>query len=326
MSLTVAIPSQAAETIHVVRKGHTLSAIARRYHTTVETIRRSNRLKPGQHIVPGQRLRIDPPRHRSPSRKSRGAARPSRAQRSKSGTEPSTAAAPEPKPSAKRTIDPPPRQDLAPNTARGSAARHARKPTKTDRFARKPKHPGFVSLVRYGEVFRGQLVNKKGGIPPKAHRKVARLMRDLRTKKSRRIDPRLLTMLARVSDHFGGRTIVVVSGYRAYRAKQHTRESRHNVGQAIDFRIVGVPNEVLRDYCLGLPRVGVGYYPNSTFVHLDVRHAKAAWTDYSRPGERPRYAKKPKRGEPRHAKKPKRSQKRKARARASSSRKRRGSP
>jgi len=35
--------------------------------------------------------------------------------------------------------------------------------------------------------------------------------------------------------------------------------------------------------------VGVGYYPNSTFVHLDVRSLPTYWVDYSKPGEPPRY-------------------------------------
>ncbi|HEY2513991.1 MAG TPA: hypothetical protein VGI39_24155, partial [Polyangiaceae bacterium] len=32
-----------------------------------------------------------------------------------------------------------------------------------------------------------------------------------------------------------------------------------------------------------------GYYPNSTFVHMDVREKSAFWIDFSRPGEPPRY-------------------------------------
>src|SRR5262249_36429710 len=39
-------------------------------------------------------------------------------------------------------------------------------------------------------------------------------------------------------------------------------------------------------------RVGVGYYPNSDFVHLDVRPAgkkSAYWVDYSAPGQRAIY-------------------------------------
>jgi hypothetical protein len=52
---------------------------------------------------------------------------------------------------------------------------------------------------------------------------------------------------------------------------------------------VGVPNSALRDYLRTLRDVGVGYYPNSTFVHLDVRERSASWVDYAGPGESPRY-------------------------------------
>ena len=35
----------------------------------------------------------------------------------------------------------------------------------------------------------------------------------------------------------------------------------------------------------------MGYYPNSSFVHLDVRKsASAFWIDYSGPGENAQYA------------------------------------
>ena len=57
----------------------------------------------------------------------------------------------------------------------------------------------------------------------------------------------------------------------------------------MDFRVIGVPNEVVRDYCRSLRNVGCGYYPNSTFVHMDVRETSSFWIDYSRPGEPPRY-------------------------------------
>jgi hypothetical protein len=61
------------------------------------------------------------------------------------------------------------------------------------------------------------------------------------------------------------------------------------VGKAVDFRVLGVPNEAVRDYCRMLRDVGCGYYPNSTFVHMDVREKPSFWIDYSRPGEPPRY-------------------------------------
>ena len=101
------------------------------------------------------------------------------------------------------------------------------------------------------------------------------------------IDKRLVELLADVSDTFGGRTLRVVSGVRLGNTPEG---SRHRHGRAIDFVVEGVPNEVLRDYVKTFHQVGVGYYPNSHFVHLDVRDRWTYWIDLSRPGERPRYA------------------------------------
>jgi hypothetical protein len=99
------------------------------------------------------------------------------------------------------------------------------------------------------------------------------------------MNDRLLTILAQVSDHFGGRPLRVVSGYRT---TSWVEESKHPLGRACDFVVLGVPNTVLRDYLRTLDSVGVGYYPNSTFVHLDVREKNTYWVDYAGPGEPPR--------------------------------------
>ena len=99
---------------------------------------------------------------------------------------------------------------------------------------------------------------------------------------------RLVELLARVSDHFGGHVVQIVSGYR--HAGGYTRDSsQHTHGHAIDIRIEGVPNTELRDFLRTLGRVGVGYYPRSTFVHFDARDHNAYWVDWSRAGEAPRY-------------------------------------
>jgi hypothetical protein len=85
-----------------------------------------------------------------------------------------------------------------------------------------------------------------------------------------------------------------VSGYRPPTPNQYTEHSRHNLGEAVDFVVEGVPNEVVRDYCRTLGAVGVGYYPHSSFVHLDVRSVSTYWVDESGPGEAPRYSKREK--------------------------------
>jgi hypothetical protein len=87
----------------------------------------------------------------------------------------------------------------------------------------------------------------------------------------------------------------VVSGWRDH---SYFDDSRHKHSKAIDFSIPGVPNTVLRDYVRRFRNCGVGFYPNSSFVHLDVRESAAYWVDYAGPGEAPRS--KP-RAEPREA-------------------------
>jgi uncharacterized protein YcbK (DUF882 family) len=117
-------------------------------------------------------------------------------------------------------------------------------------------------------------------------------------RRSRAVHPRLIEMLARVAERWPGRAIEVVSGFRP--SGDPHAGSRHAHARALDFRVVGVGREALRDFCRTLPLAGVGYYPHSVFVHLDVRdrgEGAARWTDYSEPGERPRYGGWPPRAE-----------------------------
>lgn len=168
--------------------------------------------------------------------------------------------------------------------------------TSTDSDARwgRPRTRGVAAFYRISTrtSARVRLVDRTGHASKRGVRRLAELMRPAGFRPARRTPnppSRLLETLARISDHFGGRTIHIVSGYRA--AGGSTRESsRHTRGAALDIRIAGVPNTVLRDYVrTSFNRVGVGFYPRSRFVHIDVRDRSTYWVDWSRPGERPRY-------------------------------------
>jgi hypothetical protein len=93
-----------------------------------------------------------------------------------------------------------------------------------------------------------------------------------------------------IVDHFakqGGAKIEVVSGYRPT-----SIGSLHATGRAIDFRMDGAKNEDVVAFCKTLNDTGCGFYPNSSFVHVDVRDPGAghvSWIDASSPGEPPRY-------------------------------------
>lgn len=159
-----------------------------------------------------------------------------------------------------------------------------------DTYKMKPKTPGVVHLKRVAtnEEADIRVLDKKGRISPAALKSFEKLLRSAGGL-SHPIEPRLVTLLRIVSDHFGSRKIEVISGFRPYTPTQYTPHSNHNHGKAIDFRVVGVPNEAVRDFCRTLKNTGCGYYPNSVFVHMDVRDKSAFWVDYSKPGEPPRY-------------------------------------
>jgi uncharacterized protein YcbK (DUF882 family) len=107
-----------------------------------------------------------------------------------------------------------------------------------------------------------------------------------------RMDPRLAQLLYKTARHFEGRRMEVVSGYRHPKVARNPK-SPHKEGLACDFRMAGIANTVLRDYLRkAYEHVGVGYYPNSVFVHLDDRKTgpSAFWIDYSGPGQAAEYA------------------------------------
>lgn len=107
----------------------------------------------------------------------------------------------------------------------------------------------------------------------------------------RRIDARLVERLQLVVDKFmkpaQTQKLHLISGYRP-----NSLGSFHATARAIDFRMDGVTNEELVAFCKSLPDTGCGYYPNSSFIHMDVRESgtgHVTWIDASGPGESPRY-------------------------------------
>ena len=142
---------------------------------------------------------------------------------------------------------------------------------------------GYIDLATYTTRYRGVVFDKRGKVAPGAIESISKLFGA--TGSRPRVDARLIALLADVSEHFGGRPVRVVSGWRDH---SYFEDSRHKHSQAVDFSIPGVSNTVLRDYVRRFRNCGVGYYPNSSFVHLDVREAAAYWVDYAGPGEAPR--------------------------------------
>jgi uncharacterized protein YcbK (DUF882 family) len=108
---------------------------------------------------------------------------------------------------------------------------------------------------------------------------INRVLRDHRTDQVAAIDTDLLDLLHRVQSTLGtSQPFQVISGYRSPASNQmlagHSsgvaKGSLHLQGKAIDIRLPGVALADLRQTGLMLKGGGVGYYPKSDFVHLDV--------------------------------------------------------
>jgi uncharacterized protein YcbK (DUF882 family) len=141
-----------------------------------------------------------------------------------------------------------------------------------------------------------KLVDEQGRTvrDPSRPKRIRRFFRCHHTGKEHKIDPRLVRLVYQTGRHWPGKRVEIVSGYRHPTAARNPK-SPHMKGLACDFRIRGVSREALRDYVRRtFKNVGVGYYPNSSFVHLDVRKGQSAyWVDLSGPGEDAIYDKGP---------------------------------
>jgi uncharacterized protein YcbK (DUF882 family) len=150
-----------------------------------------------------------------------------------------------------------------------------------------PRNPPIeLFQINSKETFSLRFADERGRSIVGWQKRFQRFMRCHHTNTQHRIDPRLPRLLYQTGRHFVGHRLEVISGYRNPKVARNPK-SPHKQGLACDFRVAGVANTTLRDYLRRtFDRVGVGYYPNSLFVHLDVRRGPSAfWIDYSGPGE-----------------------------------------
>ena len=103
-------------------------------------------------------------------------------------------------------------------------------------------------------------------------------MRCLRTTAETPIDPRLIDLLYRIAQRTHQK-IMLVSGFRAPMFSLATL-SYHTRGMAADIRIPGMTPLMARDLAESMGVHGLGYYPVSGFIHVDVRDDNSRWTDY----------------------------------------------
>jgi uncharacterized protein YcbK (DUF882 family) len=120
---------------------------------------------------------------------------------------------------------------------------------------------------------------ENGAYVPDALAAINGVMRDHRSGEVHTIDSRLLDTLSDLKLQLGASApYQIISGYRSptTNAAMHAASSGvasrslHMDGMAIDVRVRGVELTTLRDAALGMQRGGVGFYPDSDFVHIDT--------------------------------------------------------
>ena len=126
--------------------------------------------------------------------------------------------------------------------------------------------------------------SERGIYVPDALAEIHHLFRDFRTGDVHPIDPGLLDVLHDVQHATGSSGhFEIISAYRspatnrmlASRSHGVADHSLHLQGQAIDVRLPGVRTVDLRTAGLRLGSGGVGYYPESDFVHLDTGRVRS---------------------------------------------------
>lgn len=120
---------------------------------------------------------------------------------------------------------------------------------------------------------------RAGRFQPEALRAIDTILRDFRTGDVAPIDRRLLVLLDRLHTTLESRApFDVISGYRSAATNAMLRRSGggvakasyHMRGMAIDISVPDRGLDDLRRTALALRQGGVGYYPESGFVHVDV--------------------------------------------------------
>jgi uncharacterized protein YcbK (DUF882 family) len=147
---------------------------------------------------------------------------------------------------------------------------------------------GFRDLpivsVNLGERIRVFLFKADGSVDPQAMVEMERIFRDKNSDAVHVLHPRLVKLLYKLADHFKARQITLISGYRA--PIEAEGGGNHAKGKAADIMIPGVSLAGLAWEARKLGHVGVGFYPTSGFVHLDVRDGPSYfWVDRSGPGQ-----------------------------------------
>lgn len=199
----------------------------------------------------------------------------------------SVAALAQPPPHGKHTSKPAPAPTVNPHSATAMAYLNAKQPLvgwhapSTRPAARDASGRPMLVLttINRGETLEVSSSSDDGRFASADLDRVAHELRAA-TGDEHPVDPRTLSLVYRIQMHFGVPEIRVVSGYRVPRPGSH---SNHGKGRAVDMVVPGVPDEAVARFVRDIGFVGVGVYPTSQFVHVDIRPRSYFWVDFSGP-------------------------------------------
>lgn len=127
--------------------------------------------------------------------------------------------------------------------------------------------------------------NDRGGFGTRDLDKLSHVLREPSSGNQHPIEPALVDLIYRIQSHFHAQEIRVVS---CYRTPHGANSSNHGRGRAIDIIVPGASDVLVAQFAREQGFVGVGLYPTSGFVHVDVRQRSYFWLDSSAPGHRNR--------------------------------------
>jgi uncharacterized protein YcbK (DUF882 family) len=169
-----------------------------------------------------------------------------------------------------------------------AAAAAATKPGKASKPPKPPKNaPVVLYHVNHKETLSLRLRDAQGKPVKGIQKRFDKFLRCHHTNARHAMNPRLMRLLYQTGRHWPGKKVEVVSGYRNPTVAKNPR-SPHMKGWRATSASKGSRRPSFVTTCARLRQGRRRYYPNSTFVHLDVRKDKSAfWIDYSGPASAP---------------------------------------
>ena len=134
-------------------------------------------------------------------------------------------------------------------------------------------HNIHLNKTFYAEFFDGYRYNITGLF------QIDKALMDYRAWQIARIDLKLINLLYEINRFVGlNHKINIISGYRSPATNRYLRRhskgvakhSYHMKAMAADIHIPGIRLSKLRSIAMSIGAGGVGYYPRSNFIHVDV--------------------------------------------------------